>query len=103
VVVGRATGLRVGDIAARIGISLPSASRLIARLEERGYVVTARDERDRRGTLVTMTPTGVQVREAVIARRAALIAAALGDDGPTLPPDLGRGLGALARALERYS
>ncbi len=103
VVIGRRSDrVRVGEIAARVGMSLPSTSRLVTRLERRGYVVTERDESDRRATLVRLTPAGRRVREAVIARRRELFAAAVEAQGRDLPNDLPRGLAALAAALDRY-
>lgn len=102
VVIGRGSGIRVGDAAARIGISLPSASRLIRRLEDRGYVSTERDESDRRGTLVRLTPEGQRVRAAVINRRRELMTAALSRHGKRLPKDLTRGLRTIALAFDEY-
>ena len=58
-VVGAATdGIRVGEIAGRIGSAVPTTSRLVRRLERRGLVAAERDEADRRATLVRLTPTG---------------------------------------------
>src|SRR5438045_1366818 len=48
VVIGR--GMRVGEVAVRIGASGSSASRLVRRLERRGLATTERDEADRRAT-----------------------------------------------------
>jgi DNA-binding MarR family transcriptional regulator len=103
VVIGRAGDVRVGDVAAQVGVSMPSASRLIARLMERGYVDSARDERDRRGTIVTLTSRGAEVRRTVIRRRRFLMRKALSADQTSLPSELGHGLATLARALERYA
>ena len=102
VVIGRANGLRVGEIASRVGMSLPSTSRLVGRLERRGYVATVRDETDRRATLVTMTDEGRRVRSAVIERRRELMNSSLAAYGSTLPKDLSRGLATLARAFAPY-
>ena len=102
VVIGRAGKLRVGDVAVRIGTSLPSTSRLIGRLERRGYVRTERDERDKRATLVTLTARGVSVRSAVIARRREIMTTALSTSTTRLPADLSGGLAALAKAFDSY-
>ena len=102
VVIGRSDGLRVGEIAARVGMSLPSTSRLISRLERHGYVTTARDETDRRATLVRMTDEGHRVRSAVIDRRRQLMNNSLAAYGSVLPKDLSRGLATLARAFAPY-
>jgi DNA-binding MarR family transcriptional regulator len=103
VVLGRSGDTRVSDVAARVGISLPSASRLITRLMERGYVDSARDDRDRRETRVTLTRRGAEVRRAVISRRRQLLLASMGADAGTLPSGLGRDLAKLARAFEDYA
>ena len=65
--------MRVGAIAERIGSSLASASRLVARMEARGFVGTARDHSDRRATLVSLAPLGVEVRARTIEVRRRLI------------------------------
>jgi DNA-binding MarR family transcriptional regulator len=102
VVVGRMGRARVGDVAGAIGNSLPSASRLVRRLERQGLVATARDDTDRRATVVELTPKGRQVREEVVTRRRALMDAALADQAPRLPSDLRAGLATIAHAFNRY-
>lgn len=81
VVVGerRSNPLRVGDVAARISASLPSTSRILRRLERRGLIATERDERDRRATLVTLTPAGSTARRRVIQARQKRVDEALRD------------------------
>ena len=61
VVSTRESGLRVGEIAARMGSAVPTTSRLIRRLERRGLVVAQRDEADRRATLVSLTDAGERI------------------------------------------
>ncbi len=102
VVIGRVDAIRVGDTAARIGMSLPSTSRLLARLEKRGYLHSERDESDRRATLVRLTAAGSGVRAAVIARRRELMTAAVSAHATRLPKDLSKGLATLAEAFDRY-
>ena len=102
VVVGHRGGVRVGELATRIGMSMPSASRLVDRLEARGYVSTSRDPRDGRGLIVALTDHGAEVRQAVMVRRRSLLAEALAGEDGTLP-DVGTGLTSLVRALERFS
>lgn len=47
VVVGaREQGIRIGELAARIGSAVPTTSRLVRRLERRGLVRSERDEVD---------------------------------------------------------
>lgn len=102
VVLGRADSLRVGAIAHAIGMSLPSTSRLIQRLERRDLVTTERDESDRRATLVRLTPHGKEVRQAVVACRREMMEAALQQHAPRLPRGLAAGLAAIATAFDQY-
>jgi DNA-binding MarR family transcriptional regulator len=102
VVIGKVDAVRVGDIALAVGISLPSASRLVQRLERRHLVTTERDEADRRATLVRLTAKGHELRDEVVARRRGLMESALAAHAPTLPRGLMAGLAAIARAFDRY-
>jgi len=102
VVISRVDALRVGDVAAAIGMSLPSTSRMVQRLERRGLVSTERDETDRRATLVRMTDHGRALRERVVACRRELMEAALNAHAPRLPRELTYGLATIALAFERY-
>lgn len=103
VVIGRAERTRVGTVARAVGMSLPSASRLIRRLERDGLVTTERDEADRRATLVKLTPKGHRLRDRVVARRRALMEEALATRSPKIPRSLVPGLAAIARAFEPFS
>jgi DNA-binding MarR family transcriptional regulator len=101
VLLGRGS-LRVGVIADRIGSSLASASRLVARMEDRGLVRTARDERDRRATLVSLAPLGVDVRGQVVRRRRLLIGNLVADDPLLASSSLEEGLAILAERFSRF-
>ena len=79
VVTVRHDGVRVGELAAHLGMSVPSASRLVRRIETRGLVIARRAENDRRATNVWLTADGRRLVEAVVGRRRALIGRALGD------------------------
>lgn len=79
VIAGARQEPRVGELAAHLGISVPSASRLIRRLEMRGLVETARAEGDRRATIVTLTSRGRELVDDVMAQRRELIGQALHD------------------------
>ena len=103
VVIGRSDALRVGDIAAAIGTSLTSTSRLVLRLERRGLVTTARDESDRRATLVRISDRGRDLRQTVVACRRDLMEAALRERSAALPRGLAPGLAAIAVAFEEYA
>jgi DNA-binding MarR family transcriptional regulator len=103
VVIGRADAVRISDVASEIGISLPSASRLVARLDDRGYVSMTRDDRDRRVIRISLTARGSRVRRAVIQHRRFLVLAALGGSGVSVSDALAEELATLAEAFERYA
>ncbi len=97
VVIGSApSGIRVGEIAARLGGSGPSTSRLVRRLEERGLIDAKRDESDRRAMLVRLTADGRRLRDALVVGRRDLIRGALAT--VRLPGD-----GGLAENLDRIT
>jgi DNA-binding MarR family transcriptional regulator len=102
VILGRGP-MRVGAIAQRIGASLPSTSRLVARMEFRGYVSASPDERDKRATLVRLAPLGRNTRDGVIRRRRRLIEELVGDDTSLANLSLERGLAILAERLSRFA
>jgi DNA-binding MarR family transcriptional regulator len=79
VLAARIEGLRVGEIAARLGMSQPSASRLVRRLEARDLVRATRSPDDRRATVVTLTNVGQALVRDVMARRQARVEEALRD------------------------
>jgi DNA-binding MarR family transcriptional regulator len=103
VILDRAEKTRVGTLAQGVGMSLPSASRLVRRMERDGLVLTERDESDRRATLVSLTQKGHVLRDLVVARRRALMDEALAAKSPKLPRGLVPGLAAIAHAFETYS
>ena len=74
VILGSAPGpLRLHEIARRVSASMPSASRLVERMERRGLVASAPDPYDHRGRLIGLAERGAQMRVQVLARRRALI------------------------------
>jgi DNA-binding MarR family transcriptional regulator len=72
-------GIRVSALAARVGTSVPSMSRLVRRLDLRGLLSTERGADDRRSTLVRLTTDGAAVREAILAQRRRRLTALLAD------------------------
>ena len=90
---------RVSDLADRLGISLPSASRLMRRLERRGLVSAERDETDRRATLLRLTVRGRAAHDAVVATRRRRMRAALNARRDPLPDEPAAALHALGEAL----
>ncbi len=102
-VVARADGVRIGEIGSRIEVGLPSASRLVRRLERRGLLTTERDEADRRGTIVRATPAGLHLWSSLVDYRRRMIAEVL-DALPTpLPVDLADDLEVVEQAFARYA
>lgn len=96
-------GARIGEVAARVGVTLPATSRLLRRLERRGMTTLSVDEQDRRATRARLTERGSKVRAAILAyRRAALqeVADALSAQERL---SLSEGLGAIAAGLERFA
>jgi DNA-binding MarR family transcriptional regulator len=72
--------MRIGDLADREGVSAPTATRLVASLEERGLVSRRMDAADRRSSYVSLTRQGSEklewvrrVRTARLAQRLSLL------------------------------
>jgi DNA-binding MarR family transcriptional regulator len=60
-VIGRADGVRVGELAGHIGIDETTATRLVDRLAAAGLVERRSVSVDRRVTLVGLTPLGAEL------------------------------------------
>ena len=84
--------VHVGGVGRRVGVSAPSASRLLRRLEDRGLIELQRDALDRRYMRVRLTEAGREARMRVIDRRRVLIRDAFGGSDRQPPGDV---LGAL--------
>lgn len=89
----------VGEIAAGLGVAMPTASELVDRLVEDGLAERATNPIDRRQVLVWLTPEAREFGNQLYALRCAQVRAAL----ERLPPDeraaFVRGLQALAAVL----
>ena len=103
VIAAEADGVRVGELAYRLGVKVPSASRLVRRLERRGLVTAVRDEDDRRATIVRPSPTGRRIRDSVISRRRRLIATAAASAIPGVDAETIAIVDRIADALARYA
>jgi DNA-binding MarR family transcriptional regulator len=95
-------GARIGEVAARVRVTLPATSRLLRRLERRGLTTLAVDDQDRRATRARLTDRGRAVREAILAhRRATIRGLARGLREPALL-NLADGIRAIAIEFERF-
>jgi DNA-binding MarR family transcriptional regulator len=95
VIASQTDGLRIGELAARLGISIPSASRLVRRIEAQGLLTATRADDDRRATNIGLTRSGREIVEAVVRRRRELIRVVLS----TAPGDLPAGATGLIRQI----
>jgi DNA-binding MarR family transcriptional regulator len=92
VTISREGPMTLGDLAARERVAPPSITKVVGKLEDRGLVERRVDDRDRRVTLVEISPAGTEQLVAARNRRTAWLATRLLDLDPA---DLGR----LAQAL----
>jgi DNA-binding MarR family transcriptional regulator len=101
VVVGRTEdGVRISQLAERIGASAPSASRLVRRLIAKDMLTVETDPDDRRAMRVRLSAAGGELRRRVIERRRALIVATIsGAPARWIPAD---GVETLADAFEPF-
>ncbi len=96
-------GARIGEVAVRVGVTLPATSRLLRRLERRGLTTLAVDELDRRAMRARLSDRGRAVREAILDyRRAAIrdLARVLPEPGPL---SLADGIRAIAIEFTRFT
>jgi DNA-binding MarR family transcriptional regulator len=96
-----ADGARIGEVAARTGVTLPATGRLLRRLERRGLLALATDPADRRATRATLTNAGQAVLDDILARRRAVLAEVADAVSARGSMDFAAGLDAVAEELER--
>lgn len=65
--------MRLGELNEYVLLSQPSLSRMVERLERAGYVERAPSEGDRRGTQVSLTPSGADKQREIGRRHLASI------------------------------
>jgi DNA-binding MarR family transcriptional regulator len=69
--------MRLGDLAAREGVAPPTLTRMIAVLEDAGFVQRRTDQADRRAVQVSVTDSGVRVVAEALDARAVVLQARL--------------------------
>lgn len=92
----------VGEIAAGIGVSLPTASELVDRLVEIGFADRGPNPADRRQVLVWLTPEAQNFKREMHALRRGQVLAALARLTPEERPVFVRSLVALVDALRQH-
>lgn len=92
--------LTPSELAARERIQRPTATRVLARLEEAGLIARTADPADRRSSLVSATPAGSALLVELRARRDAWMAGRLDSLSPEDLATLDRAAGILERMLE---
>jgi len=92
--------LTPSELAARERIQRPTATRVLARLEDAGMIERTADPADRRSSLVSTTPAGQALLHAVRDRKDAYLAQRLDRLSPEDLAALERAAGILERMLE---
>lgn len=92
--------LTPSELASRERIQRPTATRVVARLEEAGLVTRTADPADRRSHLIAITPAGTELLAAVRDRKDAYLAQRLDRLSPEDLAALDRAAGILERLLE---
>jgi len=67
--IGESGGLRIGELADRVGVDDTTATRMVDRLEELGVAERRGAEGDRRATLVDLTDEGRELMRGVATQR----------------------------------
>jgi DNA-binding MarR family transcriptional regulator len=92
--------LTPSELAARERIQRPTATRVIARLEEAGFVDRTRDPDDRRSSIVGLAPAGRELLARVRTRKNAYLSRRLRELDPDERATLDRAAAILERVLE---
>jgi DNA-binding MarR family transcriptional regulator len=77
--ISRATesGLRIGDLASALGITVGGTSKVVDRIEAAGLIARGADPDDRRAARVTLTPEGTRTLKAALKTYADEVAASV--------------------------
>jgi DNA-binding MarR family transcriptional regulator len=98
---GRAGPSSVGEVAAGVGVSQPSATETLDRLVRAGLVARLPDGTDRRVVRNVLTAEGREMIDRPWETRRAVLASALRNSSPRDRVKIARGLELLCRALDR--
>lgn len=96
-------GARVGEVAARIGITSPATGRLLQRMRRRGLITLSTDEGDRRATVARLTTVGSERRSAIVAYRQRALRSLVEDIPPRRRAELSRAATRIADSFSQYS
>jgi DNA-binding MarR family transcriptional regulator len=96
IVLGDEGPLPVGQVGCRMGVTLPTASYQVERLVQKGLVERVQDERDRRRTLVHLTPEANELLRSLRQGRADLMRSWIERMDPGDVAALEQGVSALA-------
>ncbi|MEO8470149.1 MAG: MarR family transcriptional regulator [Chloroflexota bacterium] len=96
-------GTRIGAVATRVGTTVPATSRLLRRLERRGFVALVPDADDGRATRAKLTSKGSEVRDAIIRFRREGLELVARKVREMDDPSLERGLAAIASELGAFA
>ncbi len=99
ILTGADGGRTIGEIAARALLKQPTATKIVDRMEEQGYVVRSPSPDDRRRVVVQLTALGNELVTDLIARAQAHETALLGTQTPAEAEILKRVLGQLIDRL----
>jgi DNA-binding MarR family transcriptional regulator len=97
---GKSGPSSVGDVAAGVGVSQPSATETLDKLVRHGLVERRPDTADRRVVRNALTAAGREMVDRPWETRRAVLANALRDASPGDRAEIARGLDLLCRALE---
>jgi DNA-binding MarR family transcriptional regulator len=95
-------GARVGEIASRVGVTVPATSRLLQRLRRRGYISLERDPGDGRATRARLTVEGHEIRDTIFAFRRRAIAEVVEQLDEAGRPAVAAGLAILSGSLDGW-
>jgi DNA-binding MarR family transcriptional regulator len=91
--------LTPSDVAARERVQRPTATRVLARLEEQGLIERMTDPADRRSSLLTATPAGRELLDELRTRKTAFLASRIENLTPEERQTLDRAADILERML----